>query len=48
MVQQESGVFCVPLVDESSHGTEIPADQMDPAKINAALEEYWDDAGMHG
>lgn len=26
----------------------MPTDVMDPAKINAALAEYWDDAGMHG
>ena len=39
MVRQEGGVFCVPLDDESDYGTEIPVDQMDPAKINAALEE---------
>ena len=48
MVRQEGGVFCVPLDDESDYGTEIPVDQMDPAKINAALEEYWSNVGMHG
>ena len=48
MVWQEGGVFCVPLDDESDYGTEIPVDQMDPAKINAALEEYWSNVGMHG
>lgn len=48
MVRQENGVFCVPLVDDSEHGIEIPTDQMDPAKINSALEEYWDNAGMRG
>ena len=47
-VRQEGGVFCVPLDDESDYGTEIPVDQMDPAKINAALEEYWSNVGMHG
>ncbi len=47
MVRQEGGVFC-PLDDESDYGTEIPVDQMDPAKINAALEEYWSNVGMHG
>ena len=26
----------------------MSTDVMDPAKINAALAEYWDDAGMHG
>ena len=26
----------------------MPTDVIDPAKINAALAEYWDDAGMHG
>lgn len=26
----------------------MPTDVMDPAKINTALAEYWDDAGMHG
>ena len=26
----------------------MPTDVMDPAKINAALEEYWNNAGMHG
>lgn len=26
----------------------MPTDVMDPAKINAALAEYWDDAGMRG
>ena len=48
MVRQEGGVFCVPLDDESDYGTEIPVDQLDPAKINAALEEYWSNVGMHG
>ena len=48
MVRQEGGVFSVPLDDESDYGTEIPVDQMDPAKINAALEEYWSNVGMHG
>ena len=48
MVRQEGGVFCVPLDDEPDYGTEIPVDQMDPAKINAALEEYWSNVGMHG
>lgn len=48
MVRQEGGVFCVSLDDESDYGTEIPVDQMDPAKINAALEEYWSNVGMHG
>ena len=48
MVRQEGGVFCVPLDDESDYGTEIPVDQMVPANINAALEEYWSNVGMHG
>ena len=26
----------------------MPTDVMDPAKINAALEEYWSNVGMHG
>ena len=48
MVRQEGGVFCVPLDDESDYGTEIPVDQLYPANINAALEEYWSNVGMHG
>ena len=26
----------------------MPTDVMDPAKINAALAEYWSNVGMHG
>lgn len=42
-------VFFLPCGDgEIDLSQPMPTDVMDPAKINAALAEYWDDAGMHG
>ena len=42
-------VFFLPCGDgEIDLSQPMPTDVMDPAKINAALEEYWSNVGMHG
>lgn len=45
----EDQMLCLPCGDgEIDLSHPMPTDVMDPAKINAALEEYWNNAGMHG
>ena len=45
----EDQMFHLPCGDgEIDLSQPMPTDVMDPAKINAALAEYWSNVGMHG
>lgn len=50
----EGDMTCLDTDDAADYGIKpvfdnpMPTTVMDPAKINAALEEYWNNVGMHG
>lgn len=44
----EEKTFSIVCNTEPDLSQPMPVEQMDPAKINAALEEHWDNAGMTG